>query len=83
MSDKNIEKIAGAILRTLAELENVDPTDVLNALTQILIDTVKAAECLTTHDAYLRIANVLFDAAKEEPLATKLQEFLARRKATQ
>jgi len=84
--EQNIRKIVAALETTLAELEIAEHTDVLNALTEILIETLKTNEYLTESQAYMRIVACFTSAAGKEtsrptsklPAATKFQKFQMR-----
>jgi hypothetical protein len=55
MSEEIVQKIIRALEATLADLVIADHIDVLNALTSIIIETLKTNECLTKRVAYERI----------------------------
>jgi hypothetical protein len=67
MSDEVlIKKIVAALENTLAEIVIAEHTDALNALTEIIIKTLKTVEDLSAPQAYRRAAEVFADAAVAE-----------------
>ena len=81
MSDEAlIKKIVIALENTLAEIVIAQHTDALNALTEVMIKTLKTVEFLSAPQAYRRAAEVFADAAiVEEAEAEK--EAAAKAKA--
>lgn len=64
MSDEAlIKKIITALENTLAEIVIAEHTDALNALTEVMIKTLKTIEFLSAPQAYRRAAEVFADAA--------------------
>jgi hypothetical protein len=66
MSEQVIKKIVAALKNKLAELVIADHMDVLNALTELIITTLKNSEYLSAPQAYRRAAEVFADAAFAE-----------------
>jgi hypothetical protein len=67
MSDEVlIKKIVDALENKLAELVIADHMEVLNALTELIITTLKNSEYLSPPQAYRRAAEVFADAAVAE-----------------
>jgi hypothetical protein len=64
MSDEAIiKKMVIALENTLAEIVIAQHTDALNALTEVMIKTLKTVEFLSAPQAYRRAAEVFADAA--------------------
>jgi hypothetical protein len=64
MSDEAlIKKIVAALENALAEIVIAEHTDALNALTEVMIKTLKTVEYLSAPQAYRRAAEVFADAA--------------------
>jgi hypothetical protein len=61
-----IKKIIKALEDSLAEIEIADHMDALNALTAVMIETLKTVEYLSAPQAYRRAAEVFADAAVAE-----------------
>jgi hypothetical protein len=67
MSDEVlIKKIVTALEDKLADLAIADHMDALNALTEIIIETLKTNEFLSAPEAYQRASEVFKDAAVAE-----------------
>jgi hypothetical protein len=67
MSDEVlIKKIIKALEGCLAEIEIADHMDALNALTAVMIETLKTVEYLSPPEGYRRASEVLKDAAVAE-----------------
>jgi hypothetical protein len=82
MSDEVlIKKIVTALEDKLADLAIADHLDALNALTEIMIETLKTVEYLTEREAYKRAAEVFADAAAEAA-AEEAAEAAAKAEAT-
>jgi endonuclease/exonuclease/phosphatase (EEP) superfamily protein YafD len=72
-----IKKIVDAFENKLADLAIADHMDVLNALTELMIATLKTAEYLAPAQAYRRASEVFIDAA----IAEEAEEAEAKAKA--
>ena len=76
-----IKKIVAALENTLAEIVIAEHTDALNALTEIIIKTLKTVEDLSAPQAYRRAAEVFADAAVAEEAEAAEEAAKAKAKA--
>lgn len=67
MSEPEIKKIVAAVLQTLAAENYSDNySDMLNALTEIMLEILKVNEGLTTRKGYERIVECFTEATRKK-----------------